>query len=598
MSIRLTISVPNVNSLLATYDSIRVYRSVVSSAGPFVELTSAVPSAASLTGAVVGPFIDLNGKTLILRTATESGVAPDVTVSFTDPNPISIAQVVAAIGLSTFAGVASSSGGALKLTTTALGQFSKLTIVGGSALADLGFSLYQSSTGTDNFISLVANQTTYGWDDPDGTNSAWYQWRFFHSISLALSAASPPIHPNFAVVDPNRTIEDFRATKGLTLVRTREFTFRRSFWLDQAAGIPMLPDGSGAYPQLSIFDINGQLVATGMAAIDGTAPNYKFPFLVPADAILSTDDRRWRAEWLMVTDTGRQVQSVDEFDVRDVDVTETEVRELSYLAMENMPFRVRLRLPTQVASITFLLRQSPNTQNILIPETSVVPFIIDGDTVVYYFDIGPNILVSSPSGQSSYQVIWSIQETATSSTDFVWQVIEVPPGKLLTDFVDLRRQIDRIQKKQGQVQAYADSDIMGYLREGIGILNSIHPANLVFDLTTVPPLLHPWWILASMLVALTSQQIVEIDLAFQFSGQAVTLDYDRASALEAAIGRAISLLQSQVQAAKMQLFRSTSPVGAYAGRAQRLTGNNNFVYLISQGGSQNFLTLLQQVGLL
>ena len=77
MAVNLVINVPDIASVIATYDVVRVFRSTATRDGPFVEVTAATPQPASLVGTVVGPYTSLNGKTLILRVTTQAGVRPD-----------------------------------------------------------------------------------------------------------------------------------------------------------------------------------------------------------------------------------------------------------------------------------------------------------------------------------------------------------------------------------------------------------------------------------------------------------------------------------------------------------------------------------------
>lgn len=610
MPIQLQISVPNIGSLIPTYDVIRVFRSVTTRDGPFVEVTASASQPASILGSVAEPYTSLNGKTLILRVATQTGTRPDIAVTFTDPNPVSAAQAAAAItAAATGVLVGSVDTGKVRVTTVAGGPSVKLTVVGGSGIADLGFGLYQSDAGEDPFIPLVAGDTSYQFTDPDGQDSYWYRWQFYHTISTASAAVTEAIQPQSGRIDPVRKIEDARSTRGLTLIRGRDHTFRMAFWEDQAAGVPLVPFDASRYPSYVILDPTGTVIQTGRAEIDGVTPNYKATFTPAIDAMLTNDDRRWRIDWFMLTDAGRSVQSSEIFDMRDVDLTETEVKEQKYLALENAKKRIRLALPKRPVSITVQVEDANDPSTTLLPLPAVFPpsgpnpsltEAPEGDRYIYYYDVPPNLFTGGVEGRT-YQAVWSVLKTPLSDEDNIFQIIEVPPRQIFQHMQALRMAIDKFQKQSHMLQAYQDSDIYEYLRRGLQLINGIHPVNLTWTLTGVPSQVQPFWLLASMWWGLNAQQGLEIDLQFGFSGQSVTLDYEHAAAIDAYAAKLMDYIKTTFVPLKESLLRRSSSVGSYSGRGLRRSGINNYVFQISHDkapGGNNFLSILTQIGLI
>ncbi len=625
--ITLKIAVPNISAVIAAYNVIRVFRSSSTRDGPFVELTNATAQPASITGTVAGPFTSLNGKTLILRVSTNTGPRPDLTVTFTDPDPISIAQVVTAVNTA-LAGVVvavDNGSGQLKLSTVYTGMDAVLEVVGGTGIADLGFGLYQRDNGEEPFLPLVATDNVYEFTDPQGNANYWYRWQFYNTGTSASSAMSPAIQPQSARVDPVRKIEDFRATRGLTLVRGREHTFRMEFWENQEQQIPLVPLDAGRYPSYTIYDPSGLAVQTGVASIDGSAPHYKVLFTPGMDATLTNDDRRWRIDWFFVTDTDRPVQSSEIFDMRDVDVTESEIEEYKTLTLEGDTKRLRLAVDKRPVSIRLQLENANDPTDTILPLPAVFPpsgpnpsltEVEEGDRYVYYYDVPPNNpptfegMVAGTNG-NTYQAIWTVLETPTAEEQHEFQILEVPPRTSLQYFPGLRMVLDKFRKNRQFVQAYQESDIFEYLKRGLQFVNSTNPVHLSWTMTSVPSLIQPYWLLAATVWGLNAQHLLETDLQFNFSGQTVTLDYDRTAGIDAGIQRALDLLGGGsangalgLPAAKMQLYRKSSSVGSYAGRSTRRTGINNWVFPISRdvGGtgmdSNSYLSLLNQVGLL
>lgn len=625
--ITLKIAVPNISVVIAAYNVIRVFRSSSTRDGPFVELTNTTAQPASMTGTVAGPFTSLNGKTLILRVHTNTGPRPDLSVTFTDPDPVSIGQVVTAINTAMAGVVLAVDNGSsqLKISTVYTGMNAVLEVVGGTAIADLGLGLYQRDTGEDPFLPLVATDNVYEFYDPQGNDVYWYRWQFYNTGTLASSALSEAVQPQAARIDPVRRIEDFRATRGLTLVRSREHTFRMEFWENQAQQIPLVPLDAGRYPAYTIYDPTGLAVQTGVASIDGAAPHYKVLFTPGLDATLTNDDRRWRIDWFFVTDTNRPVQTSEIFDMRDVDVTESEIVEYKTLALEGATKRLHIATQKRPVSISMQLENANDTTNVILPLPAVFPpsgpnpsltELQDGDRYVYYYDVPPNNpptfegMVAGSNG-NTYQAIWTILETPISEEQHEFQILEVPPRSALQYFPGLRMVVDKFQKNRRAIQAYQDSDVFEYLKRGLQLVNSTNPVHLSWTMTGVPSSIQPYWLLAATVWGLNAQHLLETDLQFSHSGQTVTLDYDRTAGIDAGISRALDLLGGGsangalgLPAAKMQLYRKNSPVGSFAGRPTRRTGINNWVFPISRdsGGTgmdgNSYLALLNKVGLL
>ena len=610
MSITLRIPVPNIGSLIPTYDAIRIYRSVSTRDGPFSEVTASASAVATLLGSVVGPFPSLNGKTLILRLTTSTGTAPDIAVSFLDPNPITALQASVAIAAVAPTLIGSSvDGGAVRISTVETGTAVRLQIVGGDGLASLGMGLYAQDTGEAPYVPLLTGDTDYSFIDPTGLDTYWYRWQFFHTISLASSALKEPIQASTPRIDPVRKLDDARASRGLTLLRGREHTFRMSFWEDQAANLPLTPMDANRYPSYVVVDPTGTVLQTGRAETDAVVPNYKVMFVPAADAILSNDDRRWRIDWYMLTTVGRFVQASELFDVRDVDVTETETKDQKHMALEGAPKRIRIALPKRPVSVMVQLENANDPTQTILPLPAVYPpsgpnpsltEIPDGDRYVYHYDVPTGLLLGGSDGMT-YQAVWSILPTPLSEEDNVFQIIDVPPRQTFQYMQSLRQAIDKFQKKQNMIQAYQDSDIYEYLRRGLQLINGMDPIHISWQLTSVPSVVQPYWLLGAMWWGLNAQQGSEIDLSFGFSGQSVTLDYDHAAAIDGYANKMMEAIKTSFGPLKKQLYRRQASVGTYSGRALRRTGVNNHVFQIGHdrsGSGVNLLSILTNIGLI
>ena len=596
MSVKLTVSIPDVDAQLAAgYDQIRVYRSTTGSTGAYTEVTAAAPAAATLTGTVVGPFV-VGGMTLSVR--LNRGAVQSSEITGTDP--LSASQVASALMADITGLVAQDDGtGRLQLSTDGTGTDEVLELLGDSAtLAAFGFDIGQTDTGEAGRIPLVQGVTTYLFEDVVGTDGNYYQVDYYNSTTTASSAASDPVRGGVVECKPKKQAES-RAPRGLTLVRKATHVFRNAFFADDAQTVPLVPLDASRYPSFQIVDINGQIISSGLATLDGTAGNYRVEFSVPHDAAISNDDRRWRLEWLMIDQNNRQLEKTTEFDVRDVEVTSTPVRDIKLLAMCDQPLRLFIRELHRPYSIT--LNVTDTAGNSVVGDTVVWPGpadtmlteVTENETFVYYYDVPADTL----SAGSTYQAVFQIRSSVGSVAQHAFQVIEVPPTAALQYFPALRMCIDKYQKRRNLLQAYQDSDIYEYLIRGLEIVNGWNPVTS-FQMTTLPSPLVPFWLMAGQLWGLNAQFLLETDLQFSFSGQTVTLDYDHTGNIDTAISRATDFIREGLGPAKTAIYRRQAGVGTFAGRGYRYSGLHNFVFPLSRMSSTDFVQLLSSYGLL
>src|SRR5271166_3543645 len=89
--------------------------------------------------------------------------------------------------------------------------------------------------------------------------------------------------------------------------------FQVTFYTDASHTTPLLPVDSTLYPSYTIYDLNNVAVQSGVGQAVATPGMYKAEFLVPINAPLSNDEKRWRIEWILVSTDNRQVTFVEEF---------------------------------------------------------------------------------------------------------------------------------------------------------------------------------------------------------------------------------------------------------------------------------------------
>jgi hypothetical protein len=405
--------------------------------------------------------------------------------------------------------------------------------------------------------------------------------------------------------------------------RGEETQFRVEFFADVAKTTPLVPIDP-SYPSYTIYDPTGIAIQTGTGTLV-QAGEYRLNFLVPKDAPLSyfhqapqrygdegqgapltANDARYRIEWQMVTNANRQVNLVEEFDIRDVAVTQSLNRELKYLVMAGRPFRPTYRTPVLPFKTEMSLFVRGNDQNPLICElldftaplsggqpTGNLKYAKDGDSYVLYFDVP----AGTTQANTAYMILWTVQETEFSIPQTHFDITTSISVNVLPLMTSLRMLIDKFQKRLGRLQSYEDSDLLEYLAQGARTVNLSYPTT-GYPLESMPDGLQSLVLLAAGWWGLKAQALLEADLSFNFSGQSVTLSVDRAGAIDSAASSMMEMFNGQIGPAKMAYVRNERGMGTVAGRAYSYRRMHNYVFRISSIGSDNLLQTLTKIGLL
>lgn len=372
------------------------------------------------------------------------------------------------------------------------------------------------------------------------------------------------------------------------------------FYADAAHTTPLIPKDTAIYPSYAIYDVNNEVIQTGVGIAEVTPGRYRAEYQIPFDAALSGDTARWRIEWVMLSTDERQVDFVEEFDIKDTVITASETREQKFIALIGSSYRAILRLPENVYEVALDVYTSTTIESKVVDNVSTasneVRYAPDGDSIVYYYDID-SAVIGNQCGMLS--LIWKIRNTAVEPQSYVYQVLNVVTPYALSMITSLRMLIDKLQKRLGTVQAYEDSDCIEYLARGAELVNSGYPTTY-FGYANMPQILTVHHLLFSGWYALQAQGLLSTELSFSFSGQSVTLDYDQAGGLSDLAGRWLDFLNSSLSQTKMSLLRRGSPVGAVAGRKYRFTDINTYTYKVSSvsGYTNRILSQMTTLGLL
>lgn len=351
------------------------------------------------------------------------------------------------------------------------------------------------------------------------------------------------------------------------------------------AGHPLTPSDPTRYPEITITDRDGTVIQTGVATSMGDG-RWRFQWFVPADAELSTAIDQWQIEWRLITTSGREVTHNSNFAI--IDTVEANPSERAYtnIVYAGTSERVIIKFHRPPEELSVTLSNGDCHVNL----TSGISSVVQGGYHVFYADT-PSLDVGN------YLVIWQARDTRISPQQTFVQQIRVPDQRFWMIQPDIRMLIDKIQKKVGYVQSYSDSDIYGYLLRGIDIVNGTNPPTYwgfpqmmgYAGLTTYLIAASAWW-------GLQAQYISEAELGFNYSGQTITLDVERASAIESAISRLKEYLD-QLKDVKAAIIRKVS-VGTVNVRPYNYRIYNRVYKVSSTQGPGTILPLLTDLGLI
>lgn len=249
-SITLNLFVSDIAAALASFDVIRIRRSIAGEGGPYTEITAPAATSASLLSTNSGPY-SVSGNTLSLKVDSQ----PQVDVVFSGVDPLTVNQVVSQINDAVGSAVASEVGGAVQLESLLSGTVSKMEVVGGSAAPLIGFIDGQRDIGEDPYITLQAGVTDYQHIDNDGDSGYFYQSALYHTGTGLLSEWSSP----------------FEGEAG-TLVGSSNLSVCSVDWVD-ASGVALPEQTIVFYPLNEPLEVDGYQVALSRQPVSMTTDN-------------------------------------------------------------------------------------------------------------------------------------------------------------------------------------------------------------------------------------------------------------------------------------------------------------------------------------
>ncbi len=387
------------------------------------------------------------------------------------------------------------------------------------------------------------------------------------------------------------------AAAGRQHARGTNVVFEADFFTDSPTNTsPAVPNNPATDPRWTIVGPDGTQQGTGVAVAGSQVGRWQFPWTVLENAQLSTQVAKWRVIWSMVSGA-RQLERTELFDVIDLIVPDTDKEEhtYGYVVMVGDSARLVLKRPIDAAEVRVRGYATADVTSMAPSETPLFDAEIDtgptgvqkttsGNLFGYFFDTPA---LTEP---QDVQVLWSVRDTALSPVEQISQRLTVPPRQFWLLAHDLNIIIDKLQKQAGTVYHFPEGAMYSYLTNAIGLLSAAPPSTQ-WNWSTFPlsAQTRMFWLKAAALFALEAQQLLEIDLNFDFGGQTINLNVDRVGSL----GEVISRWQESLTGAgaldwpqvKTNVMRATSMPAAFLGVRQlgRRT-NNRIVFRTSRTG--------------
>jgi len=384
-------------------------------------------------------------------------------------------------------------------------------------------------------------------------------------------------------------------TQATSRVLTRgnlEF-FVFQFFYDTALTLPVAPYDPLMYPSFKIMSPEGSLIAQGVAVVGSITGEWKVGWVVPKDASLNTVNKRYTFQTVMVDAELRQFETSFEFDVVEsaIPAQEPELQQLATLVGKSL--RVFFKNTVRPVSLNVVVVPRGQDANILHSANFTFPPPLvfgpndlheyeEGTHYVYYTDTPPF------ASTGLYSAIWSVRDNPIASEDFEHQSIEIVATTTMHMVKSVRMLIDKLQKKLGIVYAYRAEDMLEYVRQGMGLVNSYWPPTN-FTPNDAPASLEAYITLAAAWWGLNAQRILYAETNFSFSGQTVTLEYNPGADIDSVITNFKEYLDTNLSNVKKQLVRSSRSVGAVSTRPMSRGGSTPVVKIGSGHHMHQFM---------
>lgn len=333
---------------------------------------------------------------------------------------------------------------------------------------------------------------------------------------------------------------------------------------------PVIPAHNSAGPRVRLYDTDKSVIAEVTATVDPQEPGaWRADIPIPKMGLGDTVDLR--CVWLLKSDDGESYKATHVLQVspqseeRTGDIVVLVPRDMFITVV--LPFAFKPGKPKQEADKAKGIPAVPGTLG------DMLSFSLYRNNVPVFENLEYNhqavqiekysnktlVRLPNAAGLAKLEPLIMIVEhtkaDAFTSTQYTFKTWVITP-QVLTAASSLEAYINKARVSNVIPELdYTQADLIEYLSRGLNLFNSFPPQITAFTGTNMQGPIFDGWLQCSAYYALAAQLQAEGALAFDFSGQSVSLNVDRTPSIEAALGRVESALNDHVKPAKKLLAR-------------------------------------------
>lgn len=305
---------------------------------------------------------------------------------------------------------------------------------------------------------------------------------------------------------------------------------------------PLMP--ASGYPKVALLDKDKTVIGEYGAAPSPTPGTWESTIILPELGVRQTQELRVR--WRIKTTDGDKQQV---FDTLLVD-PKAERRDSDIVVLYGSD-TADFVVPYRAAATTKSNYQIFSGNNeVLIAPVDFIDASVEVDMGVDRSVVSIPVPKIDPSLNSNLLVVKCKINNRPKMFSYRCWIITPQIAKAMTVIEDFLNKA-RIENVIPELE-YTDGDIIGYLERGLYMFN-MQSITTAFNGLNMQGALFEAWIICASYWALGSQLIAEGSLAFDFSGQGISLNVDRTPQLDSALGRIEARIQDTVIPLKKQI---------------------------------------------
>lgn len=295
------------------------------------------------------------------------------------------------------------------------------------------------------------------------------------------------------------------------------------------------------YPIAQFLDSDKQVLSQIVATPTLTPGNWSAALTMPLLGISATQE--YKVRWRCKSIDGEKFQTVESVLVD----PKVETRDSDIVVMSTDE-DAEFVLPFKYTVSTTATYQVFNMNNEVLAAASLdaMEMDISHETTRVVIPVVP----MDPSLIASLFVVRARINGRTKSFNYKYWSI-TPQISLAATMVEEFLNKSRIENVIPELR-YTDGDLIGYLERGLYLFNMTGQVTQ-FNGLNMQGVLLDGWVTCSCYYALAAQLLAEGSLAFDFSGQGISLNVDRTPALEGALGRIESKISDTIVPLKKHL---------------------------------------------